>query len=146
MALATKEDVAARLGRELDDAALILLVETRLNDAERMLKRRITDLLDKALADADYEAEVIRVESDMVLRLVRNPDGYSQESDGNYSYAIYQRVASGVLEVLDEEWEALGLTGGGMFVIKPYIYDSPWSTEGAYDATKPWPPPWWEDC
>jgi hypothetical protein len=142
VALAQADDVAVRLGRELD-ASETLLVETRLNDAERMLKRRIDDLLSQAATDADFHDEVVRVESEMILRLVKNPDGYSQESDGNYSYAIYQAVASGKLEVTQDEWESLGVKGGGMFTIQPVLPEA-FVLEGAVDPSKGMPPWWWD--
>jgi Gp19/Gp15/Gp42-like protein len=142
MALATADDVAARLGRELDEGET-LLVTTRLDDAERMLKKKITDLLERATEDDDYRKDVVQVESEMVLRLVRNPDGFSQESDGNYSYAIYQQVASGRLEVYPDEWELLDAPGSGMFIIEPVLPGS-WCREGAYDWSKG-PPPWWRE-
>lgn len=145
MAYATADDVASRLGRELEEGE-ILLVETRLGDAELLIKQQIPDL-DARVADTiewpDYEALVVMVEAEMILRLVRNPDGYSQESDGNYSYAIYQAVASGKLEIMDSEWELLGLKRSGMFVITPNLPATGW-IEGAYDPANHYPP-WWYD-
>jgi hypothetical protein len=108
MAYATLQDVKNRYHEDLDET-LELLVTTRLADAELLLKNRIKDLdtqIDESTID---EAVVVMVEAEMVLRLIRNPEGYSQESDGNYSYAIYQQVASGRLEVLESEWELLGV-------------------------------------
>jgi len=128
MAYATAEDVAARLGRELEDGE-VLLVDTRLGDAELLLKQRIPDLDEQVAASDDYEALVTMVESEMILRLVRNPDGYSQESDGNYSYAIYQAVASGKLEITADELRLLGYSSSGMFEITP-VLPTPWTTEG----------------
>lgn len=145
MAYASADDVAARLGRELDEGET-LLVNTRLGDAELLLKQRIPDLDDR-VADTtewpNYEELVIMIESEMILRLVRNPDGYSQESDGNYSYAIYQKVASGALEILDSEWLLLGVKGSGMFVIIPNLPSASW-IEGEYDPSRHYPP-WWYD-
>jgi Phage protein Gp19/Gp15/Gp42 len=62
------------------------LVATRLADVERMILRRIPDLADK-ITDGDIdEADVVIVEADVVLRLVRNPDGDASETDGTYGY------------------------------------------------------------
>jgi hypothetical protein len=144
MAYATVEDVQARYHEEIDEA-LAVVVGTRLGDAELIIRNSIPDLDDRVAESETYEQIVIMVESDMVLRLIKNPDGYSQESDGNYSYAIYQQVASGRLEVLDDEWDLLAPNGGkGAYVIRPWVYDDPASQEGAYD---PWKglPPWYED-
>ena len=35
------------------------------------------------------------MESDVVLRLVRNPEGYLSETDGDYTYMLRQDLASG---------------------------------------------------
>lgn len=115
MAYATHEDVQSRYEQDLD-TRLQAIVDVRLGDAERLIKNKIRDLDDRVTADPadenylDVEA-VKQVESEMVLRLIRNPEGYSQESDGNYSYAIYQQVASGRLEVSDADWALLGVGG-----------------------------------
>lgn len=84
------------------------LVETRLADVERMILRRITDL-DAQVDSGDInEDDVIQVEAEAVLRLVRNPDGLISETDGNYTYMLSQAMASGRLEIRPEEWAALG--------------------------------------
>jgi hypothetical protein len=148
MAYATLQDVQDRYHEDLDEA-MELVVNTRLADAELLLRNRIPDL-DERVADPilwpNYLELVIMIEAEMVLRLIRNPEGYSQESDGNYSYAIYQAVASGRLEVLDSEWDLLKPPGsGGMFVITPNLgYES--LPEGSLIPSRiGWDPPWWED-
>lgn len=108
MAYATPADIEARLGRELD-ASESQIVSVRLEDAEILIKARIPDLDDKILAGTILEPLVVMVESDIVLRLIRNPEGYTQETDGNYSYSIDARVASGRLALLAEEWSLLGI-------------------------------------
>ncbi|AOT24674.1 head-to-tail adaptor [Mycobacterium phage Stasia] len=112
MAIATAQDVENRWVRELSEEETTL-VNTRLNDAERMLKRRVKNL------DSVDPEDVKQVEADMVLRLLRNPEGYTQETDGNYTYMLSQALASGKLEVLPEEWEALGIRRGNTFVLVP---------------------------
>jgi hypothetical protein len=153
MAYATSEDVQNRYHEELDET-LTLIVNTRLADAELLLKSRIPDLDDKVEEGTILEAIVVMIESEMVLRLIRNPDGYSQESDGNYSYAIYQQVASGRLEVLSDEWKLLGvkasvgvlqpdLTSGGIYPADPSLA---WGINFPYwypiggDPDQPWLP------
>jgi hypothetical protein len=116
MAYAVAQDVQDRYEQDLDER-LTALVTTRLGDAEHILKLKIPDLDDQILEGVIDVKTVILVESEMILRLIRNPEGFSQESDGNYSYAIYQQVASGKLEVTAEEWGWLGTTDGGMFTI-----------------------------
>lgn len=123
MAYATADDVQARYEQDLDDR-LQSLVNTRLGDAELLIKHRIPDLDDQVTAGT-LDVEIVKlVESEMVLRLIRNPEGYSQESDGNYSYAIYQQVASGKLEVTEDEWGLLG-TSEGLWILAPTLEENP---------------------
>lgn len=117
MAYAEATDVTDRLGKDADDA-LTTLINTRLDDVERLIKKRIPDL-DSKVTDADFLADLVQVESDAVLRLARNPEGFFSETDGNYTYQFTQSMASGVLEILPEEWKTLGLFQAGMFVIVP---------------------------
>ncbi|AHY27080.1 head-to-tail adaptor [Mycobacterium phage Phantastic] len=120
MAIATATDVENRWVRELSEEETTL-VNTRLEDAERMIKRRIKDL-DAKIANGDIDPEDVKqVEADMVLRLLRNPEGFTQETDGNYTYMLHQQLASGKLEVTDDEWETLGIRRRGMFVLYPQI-------------------------
>ena len=132
MAYASIADVEARLGRQLTPEEETV-VTVRLNDVETMIRARIPNL-DELIADGDLDVDiVIMVEAEAVLRLIRNPEGYMSEVDGNYSYQRNQRVASGALEILDLEWALLGLTSS-VFVISP-VFDRP---------TRDWPPcSWW---
>lgn len=125
MAYATAEDVEARFVRPLEaDEARV--VNTRLEDAELILKSRIPDLDSKIVAGTIDQALVVMIEADMVLRLIRNPDGYTQETDGNYSYTISTQVASGRLEVLPSEWSLLGIRSSS-FILAPF-FELPWET------------------
>lgn len=121
MAYATHEDVQSRYEQDLDER-LQAIVDVRLGDAERLIRNKMKDLDDQITANTLDVELVKQVEAEMVLRLIRNPEGYSQESDGNYSYAIYQQVASGRLEVMDDEWDLLGL-GSGMWILAPSLMD-----------------------
>lgn len=116
MPYASSDDVQTRLGRALTDEETTL-VTTRLADVERMLNRRV-DLAAGIAADDFAEADVVQIEADAVLRLVRNPDGLFSETDGNYSYMFSRELASGRLEILPEEWAVLGVRRG-MFFIDP---------------------------
>ena len=51
----------------------------------------------------------------MVASVLRAPDNgiMRQEAEGNYSYSLNLQVASGLLDVLGKEWEALGLGSWG---------------------------------
>ncbi|KMO68896.1 Gp19/Gp15/Gp42 family protein [Mycolicibacterium obuense] len=111
-------DVEELWAQEFTDAERTL-VERRLAQAERTIRRRISDLDDRA-AEPDYRADLIDIESDVVLRVIRNPDGYQSEQDGEYGYRFHPEAASGKLEITDEEWRTLGAgTSLGMFVFVP---------------------------
>ncbi|TCO56904.1 Gp19/Gp15/Gp42 family protein [Actinocrispum wychmicini] len=118
MAFAVAKDVQDRLTRDLDENEA-RIVTTRLADAELLITDKIPDLTDRVATGVLSKKTVVMVESDMVLRLIRNPEGYTQESDGNYSYMISSQVASGRLEVTDTEWHLLGVRRGA-FTLTPY--------------------------
>lgn len=127
MAYATVADVEARLGRSLE-AGEQEIVETRLNDVELLIRHKIPDL-DSKIADGTISQDLlVMVEADTVLRLIRNVDGFRSETDGNYSYQIDERVASGRLDILAHEWALLGITSG-VFTIRtnlsPYYNNCP---------------------
>lgn len=119
MAYATPDDVAIRWGRELtaEESASITV---RLEDSERMIRRRIPDLDDQIAAGTINVEDVVQVESDCVLRLARNPEGYVSETDGDYTYKLSDNLAGGALGITDDEWAILGVSGGnGMFFLTP---------------------------
>lgn len=120
MTYAVPTDVANRLGRELT-AEEIALVSTRLEDAERLILRKIPDLADKITAGAVDVEDVKQVEAEAVLRLVRNPEGYYSEQDGTYGYTFSRDLASGKLEITHEEWEILGLRTGRVLQLVPNV-------------------------
>lgn len=120
MAYATSEDVASRLGRELT-VEETGLAEVRLEDAERLILRRITDL-DAKVAAGDIDTDdLVQVEAEAVLRLVRNPQGLLSEQDGSYGYQFSSQVSSGRLEILPEEWGMLGVTRSRVSMLSPSV-------------------------
>lgn len=119
MAYATAYDVVVRWGKAEVEPEIEALISVRLEDVERLIRRRIPDLDTKADADDDYAADVIQVESDAVLRLARNPEGYLSETDGNYTYMLRQELSTGELEITAKEWNTLGVSKSGMFIIVP---------------------------
>jgi hypothetical protein len=119
LAYATVSDVEARLGRTLEPSES-QIVTTRLNDIELMIRHRVPDLDTKVATGVIDPAVVVMVECDAILRLVRNPDGYTAETDGNYSYQISKEVASGRLDILSGEWALLGIRNGA-FTIRPSL-------------------------
>lgn len=151
MALAQVDDVAARLGREMEPAERDL-TETLLDDAELILRGRVPELPERAGADKNYRDLVVMVEANMVARVLRNPDGFRQESEGGYSYTVDTRAAAGFLTVLADEWKLLGVRDGA-FTITPSLGGAtapwwaypPWRfqyvTEGEPHSDWPVPPP-----
>ncbi|QFG12953.1 head-to-tail adaptor [Mycobacterium phage Paphu] len=130
MAYAEPSDVVARLGRPLTDDEETQ-VETFLEDAEIEIRSRIPDLDDKA-EDEDYLKRVIKVEASAVTRLIRNPDGYIGETDGNYSYQLNWRLNTGAIEITDKEWAQLGLSKNvGVLNVRP---KTPLERSGEYPA------------
>lgn len=119
MAIATVDDVEARLDRDLTDDERELAT-TLLEDVEAMIRRRVRNLLKRAAADPSYRQIVVMVEANAVLRVIRNPEGYRQEAEGNYSYSLSAAVAAGHLFVMDSEWDMLGANRGA-FTIRPKV-------------------------
>jgi len=109
VAYAVAADVTARWARDATPEE-ITLIDVRLEDVERKIKRTIPDLDAQVTATTIAEADVVQVEADAVLRLARNPEGYLSESDGSYTYQLRHDLAVGRLEILADEWQALGVT------------------------------------
>ncbi|MEB3031081.1 Gp19/Gp15/Gp42 family protein [[Mycobacterium] nativiensis] len=115
---ATAADVQAVLGRELDDAETAL-VERRLEQVERMILRRVPDLAGQIADGTIDQADVVDIEAEAVLRVVRNPDCVFMESDGSYTYTKSAEAADGSLRITAEEWKLLGIKPSRMFQIVP---------------------------
>ena len=108
MAYATASDVVTLWAKE-PEPEVMALIERRLEQVERMIRRRITNL-DRLVEESEtFEADLIDIEADAVLRLVRNPEGYISETDGVYTYQLSADLNSGKLQILDDEWTALGV-------------------------------------
>lgn len=118
MTYATTDDVVALWAKE-PEPEVLALISRRLAQVERMILRRVPDLADRITAGDVQLEDVVQVEADAVLRLVRNPEGYVSEQDGAYGYEIRRDLASGKLTILDEEWKLLGWTRSRMFTLDP---------------------------
>lgn len=134
MPFATPQDVAGRLGRELTEAETTQ-TPILLSDAELLIRSRVPDLDERVQAGTLAEPVVVMVEAYAVARVLRNPEGFRQEQDGDYMYTLDSRVASGRLAILDEEWRLLGVSAGA-FTITPYLNPCP----TVY--VDPWRDPW----
>jgi alkylation response protein AidB-like acyl-CoA dehydrogenase len=121
MAYATAADVVVLWAKE-PEPEVMLLIERRLEQVERMIRRRITDLDLRVAASVTFEADLVDIEADAVLRLVRNPEGYISETDGAYMYQLQQDLSVGRLEILDDEWQILGVNRlSRMSIIEPQV-------------------------
>lgn len=108
MSLATFEDVQARFHREIDPEDRPL-IETRLQDAETKIRRKIPDLDLRFFDDPLLEDTVVQICCDAVIRLIKNPDGFVQETDGGYTYMRQHQLEEGRLTITREEWADLGI-------------------------------------
>jgi len=108
VAYATAHDVVVLWAKEPEPEVMVL-IERRLEQVERMIRRRISNLDSLVEESETFEADLIDIEADAVLRLVRNPEGYMSETDGTYTYQLQSDLSTGRLEILDDEWTILGV-------------------------------------
>lgn len=115
MTIATRLDVETSMMRPLTPEESEY-VERLLARAENLLKVRIPNLSDRAEADAGFSDLVAQIEAESVARVFRAGESgsgiYSSESEDGYSYRLNFKVASGLLDILPEEWERLFGSGG----------------------------------
>lgn len=107
MAYAFIDDVSDRLGRAVSDAAEIQQIETWIEDAGRLILRRIPDLATRVAAGTIDRADVVMVEAQAVVRKVKNPDGKQNERIDDYSYGLVKDAARGEVFITDDEWDLL---------------------------------------
>ncbi|WP_052739918.1 Gp19/Gp15/Gp42 family protein [Mycobacterium sp. UM_Kg27] len=87
-----------------------------LDDAELEIRQRIPDLGERVTNGDLDESLVVRVESTAVKRVIQNPEGYTSETDGDYTYQLNYELASGELQITTREWGLLGV-GSALFSI-----------------------------
>ena len=110
-----------------------------LADAWVILQTQVPTLVAR-LDDATLDpAVVVAVESAMVLRVLKNPDGKRQESIDDYSWTIDSARSSGALYVSDDELALLGgKSSRSAFSIAPagdYQTDGYWIAPDTWVAT-----------
>lgn len=118
MAYAQASDVQAVLGRTLTTEETAL-VNRRLEQVERQILRRIPDLADQITDGTIDQDDVVDIEAEAVLRVIRNPEGLFSEQDGSYGYQLSREAADNRLRITAEEWERLGIKPSRMFSIVP---------------------------
>lgn len=79
-------DIAAKWSgyRSTEHEALAI---TLIGEAEGLILDRFPQLPDRIANGTVSEVTVKAVVTDMVKRVLRNPEGYRSEADGNYNYA-----------------------------------------------------------
>lgn len=109
MAVASENDVLVSLRRELrgDEGKYL---QSLLNRSEALLRARIPHF-DQRLGEPTFYDVVVMIEAESVARVLRadNAGVYSSETEEGYSYQLNFKVASGLLDILPEEWEKLGV-------------------------------------
>lgn len=90
--------------------------DRKVDEAVRLLLRKCPGLL-KKVEDGELDPEFVSdTVAKAVLRVIRNPEGFTNESEGNYSYGLGARVASGDIWYPDNELDALGCGGSSSMV------------------------------
>lgn len=136
MSYASTSDVQVSLGRPLTDEE-VTQADGLLDRIEARIRARITDL-DTRIVDEDNLVQLlIEIEADAVSRKLRNPTGLLQEQDGDYAYTRDRNVASGELNLTDEEWARLGVTKGA-FTIAPSLGREIGVEPAGYPPSYPW--------
>lgn len=121
MAYATVEDVATRLGRPITEPTEVAQVDAWLEDVEVLIRARVPDLDALVTAGTPPEPVVVMVESNAVVRMVRNPEGKTQERIDDYSWGLPANPYAGSLYLTDVEWGLLEPgASDGAWTIRPY--------------------------
>jgi hypothetical protein len=85
-------------------------VEKKIEEAEGILETYVGDLTDWVDVDPSKRTgKVILVVCRMVDRVIKNPDGYNTETDGDYSYGRSGSLASGEVYASRADLRILGV-------------------------------------
>jgi hypothetical protein len=83
-------------------------VENKIDEAVRELISKIPNILSRIDA-GDLDPDLVRDKAvAAVLRVVRNPTGFEEESEGDYRYRLNPLVASGDIWYPEKDLTALG--------------------------------------
>lgn len=108
------DDVRARYERDIpDDRSPYLLA--LIGEAVQVLASKVGDL--DQFPPATVKMLIIRA----VMRVLRNPEGFTSESEGTYNYNLSQRVASGSIWFPDDEIGMLVPVGVGVGSIRMHV-------------------------
>ena len=120
MAHATLQDVTDSLGRPIVGAEATQVLGW-LDKIERIISRKLGDL-DALISDGRLSAELlVDVETEAVIRKVKNPDGKVAEGIDDYNYRLNENARKGELFLTDDEWALLAPgSPSGAWTISPY--------------------------
>jgi hypothetical protein len=83
-------------------------VEAQIQDAVDFALSRWRAEITSRLASGDLTQNLYkRIIANAVLRVIRNPQGFSNENDGGYGYGLRATVASGDMWFTDDDIESL---------------------------------------
>jgi len=116
---ATVADVATRLGRPISEPDEVAQVQAWLDDAEAIVLSRIPTLPELVTGGVPTVAKLVMVESNAVIRKIRNPEGYTSETIDDYTYRYNEQVRRGDIFLTDEEWDLLIPSRSGAWTITP---------------------------
>jgi Phage protein Gp19/Gp15/Gp42 len=112
--LAEVVDLERRLGRTFDDDVELAEVESALDEASAIIRTEAGHSFvspdDPSVSTAPTIVRQVCIR--MVERKIRNPDGYSSESAGDYSYQRNGVGADGGLYLTDTELRWIRKAGG----------------------------------
>lgn len=110
--IATADDVKAALRREFrgDEESYIASL---LSKAENLIRVRYKSLDELVLDEVVFDL-VRNIEAEAVARVLRADDGgiYRSETEDGYSYQLNFMVASGLLDILEKDWQNLARATG----------------------------------
>jgi hypothetical protein len=108
-------DVAARYEGDLESEFRSDYISTQITDAVALADAHWGDAINSRLSSGALPATVYkRIIANAVLRVLRNPEGYTSENEGGYGNSRRVVVASGDLWFTEEEAAQLsGISAGG---------------------------------
>lgn len=114
MAVATVEEVAARVGRNLFPEEQSK-AQAYLEDAEARILTRVPDAVTRAGTDPAFRANLISVECAVAIRAARIGEGVTAAvpADGSISYSPQSQA--GYVAVRRTEWRSLGVQRGAFY-------------------------------
>jgi hypothetical protein len=90
-------------------------VDQKLIDVVALVQQRMRSIEGRLVSGALLLENYNRVICDVVLRIIRNPQGLQSESESGYSYGLRPVVASGNLWLTQDDVDTLMGVSQGMF-------------------------------